>query len=349
MKTESQPLVSVVTPLYNCAENLAECIESVLGQTYSNWDYTIVNNASTDESLAVAQKYAAKDPRIRVIDNDRFLNIVENHNKAIRQISPASKYCKFVLADDWLYPNCIEQMVQLAEEHPSLGIVSAYMTNGSAVVSPGPKYPSPCLPGLHVGRRALLGEFYLFGSVTGLMLRSDLVLNRKNVFNEQNLHSDTELCIDLLQRSDFGYIHQVLSFGRPREQSAGTFAARFDSLILGQFVLLRKYGPVFLKKSEFRKAYEKKKREYHLVLAQNILRVRPKEFWKYHENALLAVDEKIDRGLLLKSVLIELADHLSHPFESIRLIQRWWSPTDRQSDQARARALAMSSLDRKIQ
>ena len=50
MNRSSQPLVSVVTPVYNGAEYLSECIESVLAQTYQNWDYTIVNNCSTDDS-----------------------------------------------------------------------------------------------------------------------------------------------------------------------------------------------------------------------------------------------------------------------------------------------------------
>src|SRR5712692_376662 len=119
MNAASQPLVSIVTPVYNGAQYLSECIESILAQTYTNWDYTIVNNCSTDGSLAIAQKYAASDPRIRVVSNDRFLRIIENHNHTIREISRDSKYCKFVFADDWLYPNCIEEMVGVAEKNPS--------------------------------------------------------------------------------------------------------------------------------------------------------------------------------------------------------------------------------------
>jgi len=66
------PLVSVVTPVYNGAEFLPQCIESVLAQTYRNWDFTIVNNCSTDDTLSVCLKYAAIDPRIRVVTNRVF-------------------------------------------------------------------------------------------------------------------------------------------------------------------------------------------------------------------------------------------------------------------------------------
>jgi glycosyltransferase involved in cell wall biosynthesis len=104
MSTTSEPLVSVVTPAYNEEEYIAECIESVLAQTYQNWDYTVVNNCSKDKTLEIARRYAAKDPRIRVHDNEQFLEMIPNHNVAIRQISPASKYCKVVLADDRIFP-----------------------------------------------------------------------------------------------------------------------------------------------------------------------------------------------------------------------------------------------------
>src|SRR5689334_13934856 len=121
-----QPLVSIVTPVYNEAQYLAECIESVLAQTYQNWDYTILDNCSTDRTAEIACRYAAGDPRIRVLRNEHFLPAIANHNAALRAVSPASKYCKVVLGDDWIFPECLQRMVGLAEAHPSVGIVGAY-------------------------------------------------------------------------------------------------------------------------------------------------------------------------------------------------------------------------------
>ena len=56
MDSQTLPLVSIVTPAYNEEKYLSTCIESVLAQTYSNWDYMIVNNCSADRTLAIAQE-----------------------------------------------------------------------------------------------------------------------------------------------------------------------------------------------------------------------------------------------------------------------------------------------------
>src|SRR5215813_8561827 len=97
--SKPSPLVSIVTPVYNGEEFLRECIESVLAQTYSNWEYTILNNCSTDRTREIAEDYAARDSRIRVANNSTFLRAIANHNAALRLTSSASRYVKIVFAD----------------------------------------------------------------------------------------------------------------------------------------------------------------------------------------------------------------------------------------------------------
>src|SRR5689334_12133971 len=112
------PLVSVLTPVYNGERFLAQCIESVLSQTYSNWRYTIVDNASTDRTLEIAQAYAARDPRIAVIHYSEFVDVIASHNRAFRQVGFDGVYTKVVSADDWLYPDSIAELVAAAERNP---------------------------------------------------------------------------------------------------------------------------------------------------------------------------------------------------------------------------------------
>jgi glycosyltransferase involved in cell wall biosynthesis len=135
--SRAEPLVSVVTPAYNEEIYLRECIESVLAQTYVNWDYTIVNNCSSDRTLDIANEYAARDPRIRVVTNETFVPAIANHNIAFRQVSPQSTYCKVVEADDLIYPACLATMVDLAEQNPRVAIVGAYRHVGSRLDSNG--------------------------------------------------------------------------------------------------------------------------------------------------------------------------------------------------------------------
>jgi glycosyltransferase involved in cell wall biosynthesis len=335
MNAELQPLVSVVTPIYNGADHLAECIESILGQTYRNLDFVIVNNCSTDESLAIAQKYAAQDPRIRIVNNDRFLKIIENHNHAFRQISPQSKYCKLVFGDDWLYPTCIEEMVRVAEDYPSVGLVSAYTTDGQTVLNTSPictsaafqglPHPACKVSGKDVCRGELLGAHYVFGTMTALLVRSEQVHKRPMFLHEPHLHADLEVCLDILRDSDFGFAQQVLSCSRPREQSTSTFATDFDVLILGHYAVFLKYGHDFLNNAEYMKARQRIRAKYYRVLACNVLRMRQKEYWKYHRDTLAAYGERIDRGLLAASVITEAAWRLSHPFRYFKKGWLWWS------------------------
>lgn len=150
----SEPLVSVVTPVFNGARYLSQCIDSVRAQTYSNWEHILLDNCSTDETLLLAREYAAKDPRIRVCCNDRFLPQIANWNEALRKISRASKYCKVLHADDWLFPDCLRDMVAVAESHSSVGIVGAYRLQEDHVDLDGLPYPSAVVPGRQMGRRS---------------------------------------------------------------------------------------------------------------------------------------------------------------------------------------------------
>ena len=127
---ETKPFVSVVTPFYNTSKYLAECIESVLRQTYQNWEYILVDNCSNDGSSEIAARYAAQCDKIRVVQTGSFLSQVQNYNFAVSQISPNSRYCKIVQADDWIYPECLERLIALAESDDSIGFVSSYRLKG---------------------------------------------------------------------------------------------------------------------------------------------------------------------------------------------------------------------------
>lgn len=319
-----QPLVSVITPVYNGEEYLAECIESILAQSYQNWDYTIVNNCSTDRTREIAEAYAARDSRIRIHDNHEFLPIIQNHNHALHQISPQSKYCKVLFGDDWLFPDCLMEMVKVAELSSSIGIVGAFGLDGRQVLWEGLSYPSTFISGREVCRSTLLGGPFVFGTPTSVLYRSDVIRARPYFFNENNLHADFEACLEVLRDADFGFVHQILTFSRVRPESNNAAAQNFESLVLGSLSAVVTHGPVFLTPQECKLRAEQWMRQYYRTLAKSFLRLRESKFWEYHRNRMETLGSPLKRTRLAKAVLQELLKSLSHPLDALDGVLKWW-------------------------
>ena len=322
MNVEKQPFVSVVTPVYNGAPFIGECIESVLAQTYSNWDYTIVNNCSTDHTLAIAQKYAANDSRIRVLDNTQFLQSLQNHNHALRQISPASKYCKVVFGDDWILPECLERMIAIAEAHPSVGIVGAYGLQDRTVMFTGLPYTRTVVTGRELFVQQFLGKgdkhrqrLYLFGCASSLLFRADLVRHRDPFFDESDLHADASTCWALLRDVDFGFAHQVLTANRlAGPNSNSTFSERMNTFVAGALRQVVMHGEHFLSRKEFHFARERLLREYYEFLATSAIHGRQDEqFWNFHKRSLNEIGGGFSKARLTKEIARKLVNVVLNP------------------------------------
>ena len=309
MNSTSEPFVSIVTPVYNGEKYLGDCIESILAQSYENWEYIIVNNCSTDRSLAIAEKYAEKDTRIKIYSNSQFLPIMENWNHAVRQISPASKYYKMVHADDWIFPQCIGLMVRVAEDNPSVGIVGSYGLKGDKVVSDRLPFPDECISGRELCRLALSAQVHPFPRPTAILIRSDLTRKKDPFYNEPNLHADHEVCYDILRNHDFGFVYQVLTFMRVHDGSVTTEVAIYQKLYYTNLALLMKYGPVYLPKDEYEKILNYQINRYYLFLAFSLFSKKDKGFWKYHRNSLNDLGYKLVRFRLYYIIFIEFINN----------------------------------------
>lgn len=281
-----QPLVSIVTPVYNEERYLAECIESVIAQTYQNWDYTIIDNCSTDSTLSIANAYAAKDSRIRIHRNQQFVGAIANHNIAVRLISANSKYCKVVLGDDRIYPECLAKMVRLAEENPPVGVVGALVQEGGEVKLKGLNTDESVFSGQEVCRRHLLEAVYTFGSANSVLYRSDLVRSREPFYNETNIHADTEVCFALLQCSDFGFLHEVLTFTRVRSGSLSTASHVLQTDHGSMLQLLMVYGPKCLTREECDAGIASHLAEYYRFLAKNLMLRWDWQLLQYHRQQI---------------------------------------------------------------
>lgn len=309
MNSCDQPFVSVVTAAYNEERYIRQCIESVLAQDYENWEYIISDNCSTDRTLDIALAYAAQDSRIRVYHNNRLISGRANMNLAVSKIAANSRYCKVVGADDWIFPTCISQMVGIAEAHPNISMVGAYWLSGR---DSGPADPAPLgiphgvtvLTGQQMCWSFLMGGHYQFGTPTSLLYRSDIVRSRAHFFEEALESADVEICLEFLYLRDFGFVPQILSFNRERENSAYDLAKKRGEEFHRDLVLLQRFGNRYLTQEEVKLRTRQVFQRYYQYLGSRVCSKIGHEFWDFHFDNMRAVGYPVSRFRLAQNALI---------------------------------------------
>lgn len=114
------PKVSVLIPVYNRANFIAECIQSALDQTYPDFEVVVVDNASDDGTWEICQRFAALDQRVRVFRNDTNIGPVRNWKRCAEEAM--GEFSKILFSDDCLEPNCLSEMVPKLDD-PDVALV----------------------------------------------------------------------------------------------------------------------------------------------------------------------------------------------------------------------------------
>jgi len=110
LKSSNTPRISVCVPTYNGERHLRECLDSVLAQTYRDFEVLIVDDDSADASLAIAEEYAERDARIRILRNARNVGLVGNWNRCVQETR--GEWIKFVFQDDTIFPECLALLLE---------------------------------------------------------------------------------------------------------------------------------------------------------------------------------------------------------------------------------------------
>ena len=105
----SKELVSIVMPMYNSEKFLVEAIESVIAQSYTNWELLITDDCSSDKSFTIAQLYVQKDERIRLFTLDKNSGAAVARNNSIKKAR--GRFLAFIDSDDWWYPDKLESQI----------------------------------------------------------------------------------------------------------------------------------------------------------------------------------------------------------------------------------------------
>jgi len=120
------PLVSIITPSYNSTLFIKETIESVLNQTYKNWEMIIVDDDSTDKSQEIVALYASKDDRIKLLINVENLGAAQSRNRAIKEAK--GDYIAFLDSDDIWFADKLEKQISLMERNDIFLSYTSYNT-----------------------------------------------------------------------------------------------------------------------------------------------------------------------------------------------------------------------------
>ncbi len=199
----SEPLVSVCIPSYNHARFLSAAIESVLAQTYHNYEVIIVDDGSTDGSLEIAQRYAAEYPKIKVYTHPNNANcgISRTANAAIEKIK--GEYWTACCSDDIWYPDKIETEVNYMEENPNTALVYGYM---DTIDAGGESLPE-CLGKSIADEPDQLESLLKYNPITApsMMARRDALM-KVGLHEEGLTYSDWEMWIRFASFYKIGFI-----------------------------------------------------------------------------------------------------------------------------------------------
>jgi len=206
------PKVSVCIDVYNYADFLPKAIESALSQTFRDLEVIVVDDCSTDDSHAVACRYAKQDDRVRVHKNPANLGMVKNRNVCLKLAR--GEYVKFIHADDYLHTtDALSKLVARMEANPAASLVACamqYVGEDGRIQERSPRHfvPQRFLAGTTVIARCLLEQKNLIGGPSATLFRRSCAVRG---FDESFFHAaDQEMWFHLLEQGCFGYVDEPL-------------------------------------------------------------------------------------------------------------------------------------------
>ena len=124
MKT-TYPLLTVLMPVYNAEKFLAESINSILSQTYSNFEFVILDDGSTDNSLKIIKAYAKEDKRIKILVNNKNQKTAKSRNILLKKAT--TEFIAWMDADDISLPYWLQTQMDFLKQNSNIDVVSCHL------------------------------------------------------------------------------------------------------------------------------------------------------------------------------------------------------------------------------
>ena len=214
------PKISVIMSVYNGEKYLREAIESILNQTFTDFEFIIVNDGSTDNSLEIIKSY--NDERIKIINNEKNIGLTKSLNKALAQAR--GEYIARQDADDISLPSRFEEQIKYLEEHPDvvlLGTSSYNIDESGKIIGKKIALAKPTMGNLFKENQ------FIHGSV---MFKKEVV-DELGYYNELfNYSQDYELWLRIANHYPVRNLTQRLYKSRSHSENIGFTIREEDTL-----------------------------------------------------------------------------------------------------------------------
>lgn len=240
MTARAPQRVSICIPTYNYGRFITDAIESVLAQSFGDFELIVVDNCSEDDTRAIVESYARRDSRVSYHCNERNLGMVGNWNRCLELAR--CDYVKILCADDLIEPRCLELSVRLLDADSRTTLVSGSRQLVSKELQPIETLSysdhATVVEGTEVISRCLL-HGNLIGEPTAVLFRKSVAERGFDVRYKQL--PDLELWFHLLEQGRFAFIQEPLcKFRQHEEQATKKFVQSLDFLD-DAFLLFREY------------------------------------------------------------------------------------------------------------
>ena len=182
-------LFSVIIPIYNVAPYLRECLDSLLHQTFADWEALCVDDGSTDGSVAILEEYTAKDSRIKVISKPNG-GTASARNAGIKEAQ--GKYLFFLDSDDWIEPETLQVIAEHLKGEDVLCFSGKRYIEATQKYRPADILPERCYSsGMdYYNENALVPRDFAFVCVVLRVYKRSYILNNNLFFDESNSFED---------------------------------------------------------------------------------------------------------------------------------------------------------------
>jgi glycosyltransferase involved in cell wall biosynthesis len=211
------PRVSIGLPVFNGEKFLCDALDSILAQTFRDFELIISDNASTDRTREICESYAAKDDRVQLVYNDVNLGAARNYNIVVERST--GEYFKWAAHDDVCAPEFLERCVAVLDKDPSIVLCYPKMVDidddgknlGTRDISHIPRSERGAYPTPHERFRRLIRTDYTCEEVFGLMR---LTVLRRTKLILSYTDSDRTLLAELALHGRFHEVPEVLFYHR---------------------------------------------------------------------------------------------------------------------------------------